>query len=284
MQRRVSNRHYLRAKQLGCAALAWFATSLPCFAQTDNDPPPKPPEFARGQAPNAAPDRPDSAETPRGDNRRREQGNGEGGRRPGASDQPGRGPRPPQGPGGEFPGEPRGDFPPGPGNPGPPGNRGPGNPNGFGGPGFGPPPGGGVPGGGPMGPGGPGMMPPGAGGPGRPGGMGPRMNSWEDLKRIDPEMYELEKQDQDLERKTFELASQFRNAPLDQRAEMKKQVEETVTKHFDVRQKKRQLQLSRMEKELQRMREEIQRRGDAQKEIVGKRLTELLGEKGELDF
>jgi uncharacterized protein YPO0396 len=128
------------------------------------------------------------------------------------------------------------------------------------------------------------MMPPGAGGPGRPGGMGPRMNSWEDLKRIDPEMYELEKQDQDLERKTFELASQFRNAPLDQRAEMKKQVEETVTKHFDVRQKKRQLQLSRMEKELQRMREEIQRRGDAQKEIVGKRLTELLGEKGELDF
>lgn len=39
-----------------------------------------------------------------------------------------------------------------------------------------------------------------------------------------------------------------------------------------------------METELQRMRDEIKRRGDAQAEIVKRRLGELLGERDPLDF
>ena len=115
-------------------------------------------------------------------------------------------------------------------------------------------------------------------------GAGPRMFDWQELKKNDPELFELESQDQEFERKTFELVGQYRNAPAEQRPELKKQIQESVTKHFEVRQKKRQLQLTRMEKELQRMRDEIKRRGEAQEEIVGRRLAELLGERGDLDF
>ncbi|MFO0869784.1 MAG: hypothetical protein U0935_12700 [Pirellulales bacterium] len=124
----------------------------------------------------------------------------------------------------------------------------------------------------------------GMGGPAGPRFGGPRQGDLDDLKRFDPEMYELEVQDRELERKTFELSSQYRTAPADQRTELKSQVQDAVKRHFEVRQKKRQLQLSRLEKELQRMREEMKRRDDAQEEIVGKRLSELLGERGELDF
>jgi len=74
------------------------------------------------------------------------------------------------------------------------------------------------------------------------------------------------------------------NVPSEERAELKKQIQEVVTKHFELRQKKRQLQLTRMEKELQRMRDEIKRRSEAQSEIVGRRLGELLGERDPLDF
>lgn len=104
------------------------------------------------------------------------------------------------------------------------------------------------------------------------------------MRRTDPEMYELEQSDHELERATFALSNQFRNAPMEQRAELKKQIQEHVTKHFEVRQKKRQLQLSRAEKELQRLREELKRRDEAKEQIVTRRVSEITGERGELDF
>jgi len=123
-------------------------------------------------------------------------------------------------------------------------------------------------------------MGPGPGGGGFPGGAGPM-----GFRRNDPEMDELEAQDHQLDRQTFDLVARYRmNVPSEERAELKKQIQEVVTKHFELRQKKRQLQLTRMEKELQRMRDEIKRRSEAQSEIVGRRLGELLGERDPLDF
>ena len=77
---------------------------------------------------------------------------------------------------------------------------------------------------------------------------------------------------------------QFRRAPKEQKSEIRKQLEEVVFKHFEVRQQKRQLQLTRLEKELQRMREEIERRTEKRAEIVGKRMAELVGERSDIDF
>ena len=116
---------------------------------------------------------------------------------------------------------------------------------------------------------------------------GPPRGPWgdfESLQKIDPEMYKLLKEDQDLEHQTRELVMQYRRAPSDQRDKLKAQITELVNKHFDVRQQHRSLQLKRLEGELQRLREVIDRRSKARKEIVEKRISELIGHEDELRF
>jgi len=199
-------------------------------------------------------------------------------------------PRPGMPPGGGPGHPPGGNFFPPPQGP----HNGPGgNPPGM--PPMGPPHAGG-PGGGPAGGPAGGANPFGQGpfpGAGPAAGMGPlpgmgammgRGVDWRELQRTDPELYEAERQDMELERKTFELVGQFRQAPPDGREALKMAIQEAVAKHFEVRQKKRQLQLARMERDLRRMREEIERRDAAKDQIVGRRLKELIGEPGDLDF
>ena len=140
-------------------------------------------------------------------------------------------------------------------------------------------PGGGRPNAG-MGGGPPGM--PGMGMPGM-GGMRGGMD-WEQMRRDDPEMYELMKSDTEMERQEFDLSDQLRQAKGDQREALKKQIQELVQKHFDVRQKRRQLNLTRIEQDLQRMRDELKRREDARESIIKRRAQELVGDHDDLDF
>jgi hypothetical protein len=133
-------------------------------------------------------------------------------------------------------------------------------------------------------------------GPPRPGGpdeppprMGPpflrgELLRQEELKKIDPEMYELEKNDRDLERQTLELGQQYRRAPRDERIALKKQLDVAVQQHFEARQARRQLQLKRLEEELERMRSALKRRTELRSQIVERRVLELIGEEHELDF
>ena len=57
-----------------------------------------------------------------------------------------------------------------------------------------------------------------------------------------------------------------------------------LEQHFDVRQQIRSLELKRLEEKLARLREVIERRDTSRELIVGKRLSEMLGEAYELDF
>ena len=116
--------------------------------------------------------------------------------------------------------------------------------------------------------------------PGRP--RWPHRN-WDDLENRDPEMYKLLKNDDDLDRQARELLLQYRRAPNEQRAAIKKQLAEVVDKHFDARQQRRLLELKRLEEELKRLRDAINNRNEARDAIVGKRVSELLGE-DTLDF
>jgi len=104
------------------------------------------------------------------------------------------------------------------------------------------------------------------------------------LEKNDPEMYKFSKEEADLERRTRELAMQYRRAPAAERDEIKQQLEKLVNQHFDARQQRRQLEIKRIEEELQRLREAIDRRNKARKELVGKRVTELLGQEDEMGF
>lgn len=134
----------------------------------------------------------------------------------------------------------------------------------------------------------PGPMPPGIGppgfGPGAPAfGLGD-LRHLEELKRLDPEMYELEKADRDLERQTMDLAQQYRRAPRPERESLKAKLKELIEKHFEVRQSRRELHLKRLQEELEKVKQAIERRNEVRKEIVERRVRELTGEGDDLEF
>ena len=123
---------------------------------------------------------------------------------------------------------------------------------------------------------------------GMPGiGMMPGMSDeqrLEELKRNDPEMYELSKKDEDLNREAMQLGDQIRRAPRDSREALKKQLQETVQKHFDARQARRELQLKRLAEEIEKMKSTITKRQEMKEQIIGRRVAELAGEQTDFDF
>lgn len=136
-----------------------------------------------------------------------------------------------------------------------------------------------------------GFRKPGSGRPERPnhGDMlppppptGPFQN-WDQMEKSDPELFKLLKQDAELDRTTRQLTMQYRQTVDEQsKAEIGAQLAETVAKHFDVRQKRRALELERLEKELNRMKELFEKRNDSRDKIIEQRLKELKGEEESL--
>jgi hypothetical protein len=119
-------------------------------------------------------------------------------------------------------------------------------------------------------------------GPGMPG-MGPGgYGAWP--AGDDPEMQEVMKQDADLERQAHEMAEHVRQARGEERSKVKADLTKIVNTQFEVRQKRRQLQLKRMEEELQRLRDAISKRNDSRESIVENHIRELVGEPRDLDF
>ena len=104
------------------------------------------------------------------------------------------------------------------------------------------------------------------------------------LEEHDPEMYKVMQQDRELDHKSRELAAQYRQAPSQQRDAVKKLLEQVVEQHFDVRQQRHALELKRLEEELKRLHERMDRRAKARKEVVEKRVSELLGIDDDLHF
>jgi hypothetical protein len=113
-------------------------------------------------------------------------------------------------------------------------------------------------------------------------GLGP--SPFEPLEEVDPEMFKLVSEDNQLERECFALARQFQQAKSQEREKLRTQLEVQVNKHFDVRQQRRELSLKRLEEELKRLREAIEARTKAREEIVRKRMTELVGDERDLEF
>ncbi len=134
-----------------------------------------------------------------------------------------------------------------------------------------------------------GRRPGGPQGPGRPGADQPPPPRWprEDLEALrenDPEMFKLLKADLDLDRQSRDLVLQYRKATSQQREKIKALVVETVNQHFNVRQQRRALELKRLEEELQRLRESVEHRTKARKELIEKRVSELLGPEDQAGF
>jgi hypothetical protein len=87
-----------------------------------------------------------------------------------------------------------------------------------------------------------------------------------------------------LDERTRQLALQYRQAPEEQREAIRKDMEKLVGEHFDVRQKRRVLELNRLQEELKRLQQSIDDRNNAREQIVNKRVQELLGIDDRLRF
>jgi hypothetical protein len=104
------------------------------------------------------------------------------------------------------------------------------------------------------------------------------------LEEDDPEMYALVVEDSKLERETLAAAGRLRRAKPEERAKVNAELADVVARHFAARQKRRELQLKRMEEEIQRLREAIAARHEAREKIVAERIQQLIGEHDPLDF
>ncbi len=90
-------------------------------------------------------------------------------------------------------------------------------------------------------------------------------------------MAKLFEQDFELERKTMQLTEDFHKAPSDNaRDEARKRLKETVTRHFTVRQERRELELKRLEEQLDHLRSSVKQRAEQQNAIIDSRLRELI--------
>lgn len=100
----------------------------------------------------------------------------------------------------------------------------------------------------------------------------------------DPEMAEIAAADAELDARSRELAAQVQRTPEDKRPELREKLVNTVREQFELRQRRRVLELERLEAELKRLREAIDRRAEARDAIINKRVNQLVGESDELEF
>ncbi len=124
---------------------------------------------------------------------------------------------------------------------------------------------------------------PGVGGPPPAGPPQWPFWDWESLEKTDPEMYKLLKAEAELDRQSAALAAKYRGPRRPARCDQK-DLEKLVDQHFEARQARRQLEIKRLEEGLQRLRDAIADRNKARKEIVDKRVKELLGQTDDLGF
>lgn len=118
---------------------------------------------------------------------------------------------------------------------------------------------------------------PGGGAPfGPPGMMG--------MSVADPEMLELEQSESQHAARADELAVRYRQAGGEERDELRQQLRTAIQEHFEIRQKKRLLQLRRIEEEVKRLRDAISKREASREAIIDRRFAELVGEETEPGF
>jgi hypothetical protein len=126
---------------------------------------------------------------------------------------------------------------------------------------------------------------PGPFGPGpQPGGPPRGPQDWASLEKSDPEMYKLMKAESDLDRRTQEVAEQYRQAAKGERDKIKQELKKLVTQQFENRQERRKLELNHLEEELKRLRDGMDRREKGRDQLIDKRVAELAGEETEPGF
>lgn len=102
-----------------------------------------------------------------------------------------------------------------------------------------------------------------------------------ELKRTDPELYELNVKDRQYSHETSRLVGEFfaarRQNETDRLEAIRSELDSIVGKHFDVRQKLRERDLSQLEQRLEFLRKQVQQRRERRAEIIKEHLSQLFG-------
>ena len=100
----------------------------------------------------------------------------------------------------------------------------------------------------------------------------------------DPQMIEVFKQDRAMEKQSRFLAQKCLASQGVDRETLRKELEELTTKHFELRQKRRQMEIESLEKQLERVKATLDKRNNGKDLIIQRRIAKLLGEEDELAF
>ena len=104
-------------------------------------------------------------------------------------------------------------------------------------------------------------------------------------RKPDPEMEKLLKADSAMEQQCQLMVVQFRKEEDQEgRAKARANLEVLTKEHFDLRQERRELEISRLEAQLQRVRAAVQKRTDVKDLIIRRRIAQLLHEEDDLAF
>jgi len=104
-------------------------------------------------------------------------------------------------------------------------------------------------------------------------------------RQPDPEMEELLRKDAEMEGQAQVLVGQWHEEKDEKaRGDLRSRVEKLAKEHFDLRQQRRELELSRLEAQLERVRTSIKKRSEVKDLIIQRRIARLLGEEDDLAF
>jgi hypothetical protein len=123
--------------------------------------------------------------------------------------------------------------------------------------------------------------------PGPPPLAGPPRRPFEDpatLEKNDPELFKLVKKENELDRNSREHVAKYQQAAKADRSKIKEDLQKVITEQFEARQQRRALELKRFEDELKRLRESMDNREKNRKQIIEKRVSDLLGPDADSGF
>jgi hypothetical protein len=109
--------------------------------------------------------------------------------------------------------------------------------------------------------------------------------SWNWSMKPDPETQALREKEGKLEGDVQKIVNDYNSTKdKDERAKLKKKLEDVSGEQFEIRQQYRELEVKRLEKELARIRDSIQKRNENRQQIIQRRISQLIHEEDDLQF
>jgi len=111
------------------------------------------------------------------------------------------------------------------------------------------------------------------------------MKRLQEMQKSNPEAYEEMKKERGLEMQAFQLGEKIRGTEdTAEKDKMKAELKPVLGQLFDLREKRKDQEIARLEADLKRLREQVEKRRTNKESVVERRLRELSGEEPDDDW